>query len=133
MLKRALIIGLGLVLVIFALAIIFGGPGTPHPMGSITDPFNSVDFSDLPQLSRFTARDGTQLAYRSYAPATSAPSQGSVVLIHGSSATSSSMHPMAKEIERGRIYDLCAGYPWPWWFRRQGPDRLYRTIGRRSH
>jgi non-heme chloroperoxidase len=98
MLKRALIIGLGLVLVIFALAIIFGGPGTPHPMGSITDPFNSVDFSDLPQLSRFTARDGTQLAYRSYAPATSAPSQGSVVLIHGSSATSSSMHPMAKEL-----------------------------------
>ena len=98
MLKRALIIGLGLVVVIFALAIIFGGPGTPHPMGSITDPFNSVDFSDLPQLCRFTARDGTQLAYRSYAPATSAPSQGSVVLIHGSSATSSSMHPMAKEL-----------------------------------
>ena len=98
MLKRVLIIGLGLVVVIFALAIIFGGPGTPHPMGSITDPFNSVDFSDLPQLSRFTARDGTQLAYRSYAPATSAPSQGSVVLIHGSSATSSSMHPMAKEL-----------------------------------
>ena len=96
MLKRVLIIGLGLVVAIFALAIIFGGPGTPHPMGSITDPFNSVDFSDLPQLSKFTARDGTKLAYRSYAPATSAPSQGSVVLIHGSSATSSSMHPMAK-------------------------------------
>lgn len=97
MLRRVLIIGLGLVIVIFALAIIFGGPGTPHPMGSITDPFNAVDFSDLPQLSRFTARDGTHLAYRSYAPATAIPSQGSVVLIHGSSATSSSMHPMAKE------------------------------------
>jgi hypothetical protein len=93
MLKRVLIIGPGLVVAIFALAIIFGGPGTPHPMGSITDPFNSVDFSDLPQLSKFTARDGTMLAYRSYALATSAPSQGSVVLIHGSSATSSSMHP----------------------------------------
>jgi alpha-beta hydrolase superfamily lysophospholipase len=98
MLKRVLIIGPGLVVAIFALAIIFGGPGTPHPMGSITDPFNSVDFSDLPQLSKFTARDGTMLAYRSYALATSAPSQGSVVLIHGSSATSSSMHPMAKEL-----------------------------------
>ena len=98
MLKRVLLVCLGLIVAIFALAIIFGGPGTPHPMGSITDPFNSVDFSDLPQLSRFTARDGTQLAYRSYAPATSAPSQGSVVLIHGSSATSSSMHPMAKAL-----------------------------------
>ena len=98
MLKRVLIIAPGLVVAIFALAIVFGGPGTPRPMGSITDPFSSVDFSDLPQLSRFTARDGTQLAYRSYAPATSAPSQGSVVLIHGSSATSSSMHLMAKEL-----------------------------------
>ena len=98
MLKRVLIIGLGLVVMILTVAIIFGGPGTPHPMGSIVDPFNSVDFSDLPQLSRFTARDGTKLAYRSYTSATSAPSQGSVVLIHGSSATSSSMHPMAKEL-----------------------------------
>src|ERR1700730_18307837 len=96
MLKRVLIIGPGLVVAIFALAIIFGGPGTPHPMGSITDPFNSVDFSDLPQLSKFPARDGTMLAYRSYALATSAPSHGSGGLIHGSSATSSSMHPMAK-------------------------------------
>ena len=98
MLKRVLIIGPGLIVAIFALAIVFGGPGTPHPMGSITDPFSTVDFSDLPQLSRFTARDGAQLAYRSYPPATSAPGQGSVVLIHGSSATSSSMHQMAKEL-----------------------------------
>jgi non-heme chloroperoxidase len=98
MLKRVLLICLGLVVAIFALAIIFGGPGRPHPMGSIIDPFSSVDFSELPQLSMFTARDGTKLAYRSYAPATSAPSGGSVVLIHGSSATSSSMHPMAKAL-----------------------------------
>ncbi len=98
MLKRVLIIGPGLVVAIFGIAIIFGGPRTPHPMGSIIDPFSSVDFSDLPQLSRFTARDGTKLAYRSYALATSAPGEGSVVLIHGSSATSSSMHPMAKEL-----------------------------------
>jgi non-heme chloroperoxidase len=65
-------------------------------MGSIIDPFSSVDFSDLPPPASFTARDGTKLAYRSYAPAASAPGEGSVVLIHGSSATSSSMHPMAK-------------------------------------
>jgi non-heme chloroperoxidase len=98
MLKRVLLICLGLVVAIFALAIIFGGPRRPHPMASITDPFSSVDFSDLPRLSRFTARNGAKLAYRFYAPATSAPSEGSVVLIHGSSATSSSMHPMAKAL-----------------------------------
>ena len=108
MLKRVLLICLGLVVAILALAIIFGGPGRPHSMGSITDPFTSVDFSSLPRLSKFTARDGTELAYRSYAPATSAPSEGSVVLIHGSSATSSSMHPMAKAISAAgyRTYAL---------------------------
>src|SRR5436190_21289497 len=98
MLKRVLLICLGVVVAIVALAITFGGPGTPHPMGSIVDPFGSVDFSDLPTLSSFAARDGTKLAYRSYTPAVSAPSAGSVVLIHGSSATGSSMHPMAKAL-----------------------------------
>jgi alpha-beta hydrolase superfamily lysophospholipase len=104
MLKRVLLICLGLVVAIFALAIIFGGPGTPHPMGSITDPFGSVDFSDLPPLSVFAARDGTKLAYRSYSSAAATAGEGSVVLIHGSSATSSSMHPMAKAFS-------AAGYP----------------------
>jgi non-heme chloroperoxidase len=96
--KRVVLICLGLVVAIFGAAIIFGGPGTPHPMESIIDPFSSVDFSDLPPLASFTARDGTKLAYRFYPPAGSAPGAGSVVLIHGSSATSSSMHPMAKAV-----------------------------------
>jgi non-heme chloroperoxidase len=96
--KRVLLICLGLVVAIFGIAIIFGGPRTPHPMGSIVDPFSSVDFSDLPPPASFTARDGTKLAYRSYPPAASTSGEGCVVLIHGSSATSSSMHPMAKEL-----------------------------------
>lgn len=98
MLKRVLLISLGVVIAILALAIVFGGPGKPAPMASIGDPFRSVDFSDLPPISSFTARDGTKLAYRSYSPATSTPSGGSVVLVHGSSATSSSMHAMAKAL-----------------------------------
>jgi alpha-beta hydrolase superfamily lysophospholipase len=102
--KRILLICLGLLVVIFGLAITFGGPGTPHPTSSITDPFASVNFSDLPPLSKFTARDGTKLAYRAYASQAATPGEGSVVLIHGSSATSSSMHPMAKALS-------AAGYP----------------------
>jgi len=102
--KRFLLISFGLLVAILAAAIIFGGPGTPHPMGSITDPFNSVDFSDLPPLAEFAARDGTKLAYRSYSSTVATPAKGSVVLIHGSSATSSSMHPMAKACS-------AAGYP----------------------
>ena len=73
-------------------------------MASINDPFSSVDFSDLPPVAKFTARDRTQLAYRYYPSTVATPGEGSVVLVHGSSATSSSMHPMAKTLS-------AAGYP----------------------
>src|SRR5690242_20119752 len=76
--------------------IALGGPGpAPRPMASISDPFKDVDFSDLPKPNKFTARDGVMLAFRIY-PAAGDAVRGSVVLVHGSSATSSSMHPMAK-------------------------------------
>jgi alpha-beta hydrolase superfamily lysophospholipase len=97
---RRFSISLGITLFVMAaalaLVIVFGGPDTPPPMPSINDPFKAVDFSDLPPLARFTARDGTSLAYRTYASAAIAPGSGSVVLIHGSSANSSSLHVLAK-------------------------------------
>jgi alpha-beta hydrolase superfamily lysophospholipase len=49
----------------------------------------------VPALRRFTARDGVQLAYRLYTIRKDA-NKGSVVLIHGSSARSNNMHPLAK-------------------------------------
>ena len=64
-------------------------------MPSINDPFHGVDFSTLPALSRFTARDGTRLAFRVY-PAAGGTVEGSVVLVHGSAGSSSSMHVLAK-------------------------------------
>jgi alpha-beta hydrolase superfamily lysophospholipase len=80
---------------VVAAAITFGGPRTPPALASISDPFKAVDFSDLPPLRHFTAKDGASLAYRSYA--SSGPTaRGSVVLVHGSSAGSSSMHVLAK-------------------------------------
>jgi non-heme chloroperoxidase len=96
--KRLLIAIVVLVLVLgaaFALAIWFGGPSEPPAMSSINDPFKKVDFSDLPRPSYFAARDGTRLAFRAYPPAAGTV-KGSVVLVHGSSATSTSMHVMAK-------------------------------------
>jgi alpha-beta hydrolase superfamily lysophospholipase len=79
------------------LAIAFGGPRAPAPMASINNPFRQVDFSDMPPLSRYEARDGALLGYRRYRPAGAAPA-GSVVLIHGSSASSASMHALAKAL-----------------------------------
>jgi alpha-beta hydrolase superfamily lysophospholipase len=97
--KRFLVSSIVTVAVLAAiagLAIAFGGPGKPSAMPSINDPFTSVDFSDLPKVSYFMARDGTKLAFRTY-PAAGGGVKGSVVLVHGSSGSGSSMHVMAKE------------------------------------
>ena len=80
---------------ILAGALAFGGPKPLPPMASINNPFKTVDFSDLPPLSRYTASDGAPLAYRQYNPS-GGVGKGSVVLVHGSSASSNSMHPLAK-------------------------------------
>lgn len=82
-----------LALLLLAAAIAFGGPGEPAPMPSINDPFERVDFSGLPAVRQFAARDGARLAYRAYA-AQGTP-RGSVVLLHGSSASSVSLHVLA--------------------------------------
>jgi non-heme chloroperoxidase len=78
-----------------AIAIAFGGPKSQAPMASINDPFKGADFSSLPPLLRYKAGDGKALAYRHYSPVTGNP-KGSVVLVHGSSASSNSMHILAK-------------------------------------
>lgn len=85
-------------------AIYFGGPKPVVALGSVNEPFKNLDYSALPVISRFQARDGEMLAYRHYA-ATAAPGapsdspQRRVVLIHGSSASSRSLHPMAQALQ----------------------------------
>lgn len=76
-------------------AIVFGGPKFLPPMVSVNDPFKTVDFSDLPPLRQYAAEDGAALAYRYYDPVGATP-RGSIVLIHGSSASSNSMHVLAR-------------------------------------
>jgi non-heme chloroperoxidase len=53
-----------------------------------------VDYSDLPALQQFSARDGQPLHYRRYA----GNGRDTVVLIHGSSGESSSMHALARAL-----------------------------------
>src|SRR5260370_31381683 len=99
--KRVIVTVLIVVAVLVAalgLAIALGGPGkAPPPMSSINDSFKNVDFSDLPEATYVTARDGTKLAFRAH-PAAGGTVKGSVVLLHGSSARISRMHPMAKRV-----------------------------------
>jgi non-heme chloroperoxidase len=92
----SILITVAVLVTAFGVAIALGGPGElPPPMSSISDPFKNVDFSDLPERNHFTARDGAKIAFRAY-PAAGDAIKGSVVLVHGSSASSSSMHVMAK-------------------------------------
>lgn len=85
---------------IVVLAIAMGGPGRPKSMNSISAPFKDVDFSGLPALRTFTARDGAMLGYRLY-DTHEAPPAGSVVLVHGSSAHSQSLHVLANALRNG--------------------------------
>jgi alpha-beta hydrolase superfamily lysophospholipase len=98
-------------------ALVWGGPGTPAPIASINDPFNSVDFSHMPALKYYQGADGAKLFYREYAPQGD-NIKGSAVLVHGSSASSESLHPMATVLAAAgvQVYALDVrghGKSWP--------------------
>jgi pimeloyl-ACP methyl ester carboxylesterase len=91
------------------LAVVFGGPTAVAAMDSINSPFKNVDYSALPSVQRYKARDGAALAYRHYM-ANPAPKEAfknrRIVLIHGSSASSVSMHTMAQVLSKaGYVVD----------------------------
>ena len=67
-------------------------------------PFERVDFSDLPALQTTPARDGTPIAFRVWRENPPAPEPPLVAIaIHGSSATSASLHPLGKELSAAGI------------------------------
>lgn len=88
-----LIILLALLLV-FASIVVFNEPETPPRMSSVENVFDQVDFSDMPDTQSFTARDGARLTFRAHP----GDPKRVVVLIHGSSGTSASMHAVARAI-----------------------------------
>jgi non-heme chloroperoxidase len=70
-------------------AIAFGTAAPPRPVQP-----RQPDLTDLPALSHYAARDGTQLAYRYY------PGGGEqvAVLVHGTGTESSVMNALAKRL-----------------------------------
>jgi hypothetical protein len=72
----------------------FDAPMKPPPLASISVPFADVDFSDLPTVQTYAARDGAKLGYRVY----EGGGAQVVVLIHGSSDDGAGMHPLAKTL-----------------------------------
>ncbi|OOG39081.1 alpha/beta hydrolase [Polaromonas sp. A23] len=87
-----------LLMVALAAAITFGGPGPIAPLASVNDPFAKADFSGVPFPRRYTARDGTAMAWLHYAAAGNVQNARRVVLVHGSSARARSMHVLARAL-----------------------------------
>jgi len=66
----------------------------PPELRSISETARAVDRSTMPPLSRFAARDGTDLAYRHYT-ARGTPGGKIAILVHGSSGSSVAAHALA--------------------------------------
>jgi pimeloyl-ACP methyl ester carboxylesterase len=77
--------------------IAFGTGKPPSAMQALSRPFANADMSGLPAPRTLKARDGLDLAYRVIPAANSTPERV-VILIHGATASSSSMHPLAKAL-----------------------------------
>jgi pimeloyl-ACP methyl ester carboxylesterase len=61
---------------------------------SVSQAARAVDRSTMPPLGRFSARDGTELAYQHY-PARGPASEKIAILVHGSSGSSVAVHALA--------------------------------------
>ncbi len=84
-----------LLFVLLVMVMIAPGDPPPPPASSLAH-FQSIDFSDLPNLSTATARDGQALAYRFYP----SPAGKVVLLLHGSAGSSASVHALATGLAR---------------------------------
>jgi alpha-beta hydrolase superfamily lysophospholipase len=95
-----IVVGVLVIAIVAALAgmLAFGTSGTPEPLASLGAPFRKVDFSDLPQPQKLQTNHGSPIAFRVW-PANPSPDADLVVIaIHGSSAQSSSVHPLGKAL-----------------------------------
>jgi len=63
----------------------------PPEMKSVSESVKLVDFSTMPPLERFQARDGTWIGYRHYTPNGPATG-GGAIFIHGSSGSSGTVN-----------------------------------------
>src|SRR5258707_12802161 len=76
------------------------GPSDPPPyLASVGEPFAHVDWSGLPAAQTTLARDKTPMTFRVWPAAQPSEPERVVIAIHGSSAHSSSMHPLAKALQ----------------------------------
>ncbi len=74
----------------------FGDGTPPPPLAEINEAFAGADWSGLPALQDYPARDGTRIAYRAYPAA----NDRVAVLVHGSSGSGRGMHAVGLALAR---------------------------------
>ena len=90
-----------LAIAVVAGMIAFGTSDPPPYLASIAEPFRHVDFSDLPPEQTTAARDGTPIAFRLWTASAGAPPERVVIAVHGSSASSASLHALGRALSAG--------------------------------
>jgi hypothetical protein len=81
---------------ILAGMIAFGTASPPPKLASMIDPFERVDYGDLPPLEIASVRRGSPIAFRGWQPAGNADIV--VILIHGSAMSSTYLHLLGRAI-----------------------------------
>jgi alpha-beta hydrolase superfamily lysophospholipase len=85
-----------------AAMLVFGTAGRPSTLASLINPLDKIDFSDLPAIETIPARRGGTIAFRRWGVAGSA-GDPTLILIHGSALSSTSLHPLGKALAAAGI------------------------------
>ncbi len=97
---KALIVVFGLlaaIVCVLAGMIVFGTAAPGPKLASVSNPFEKVDFSDLPPLNTLAVRNHSGIAFRQWKPRADDP-ELALILIHGSAGSSTSLHPLGKAL-----------------------------------
>jgi pimeloyl-ACP methyl ester carboxylesterase len=85
-----------------AAMLVFGTARPPPMLSSLISPLDRIDFSDLPAIETIPARKGGTIAFRRWGAADSA-GDATLILIHGSALSSTSLHPLGKALAAAGI------------------------------
>jgi pimeloyl-ACP methyl ester carboxylesterase len=85
-----------------AAILVFGTASAPPMLASLINPLDKTDFSDLPTIEKIPARKGGTIAFRRWG-LPDAASDPTLILIHGSALSSSSLHPLGKALAAAGI------------------------------
>jgi alpha-beta hydrolase superfamily lysophospholipase len=94
-----------LVAIVICTGMIAFGAGNPPPLASMNDSLEKIDFGDLPALQTIPSDTGSPIAFREWkTPMSKGEPEFTLILIHGSSGSSTNLHPLGKALSAEGIF-----------------------------